>query len=645
MATLYVSTTGSDAAAGTIGAPFATVTHAANVATAGSSVFVRAGTYSEAVTVGSSRDGTSGSPIVYAPFTGETVIFDGSALAAGTDIISIFADYITFTGFEIRNAKNHGVMAYDTHGVVISNNVIHGCIQHGIWAGGELGASSNTMISGNTVYDCCRSNVARSGGSGWGQGIGVNFSDGSTITGNTVYKNYGEGIGAPQSSGVTISHNVAYDNYSINIYLDNSPLAVVDSNLTYSSGDTGYYHGTTPVPSEGIGFAIETVSSQRPLTSPIVTNNISINDLIGIYYGNYGTGGGIQNGVFANNTVVNPYSSGKCVNFDADAGHSGNVFRNNIVYRSPAGTLITGTTTGFTFDHNCWFGTTPTGSWRGTGDVVGDPILINPGTFVATDYKLSTASPVKSAGTTIATVTTDYSGATRTAPYSMGAFGPPAAALIVSTGYSDYAWHKIFDHSVGKTAWTMPTAYMALFTTLPKSDGTGGVEVSGGSYARVTTSGATWNAAGGSAPSFNSNAATISFPLSTASWGAVCGWGIMDAVSGGNQIFADFLGASLYVPFTCTSASPGILTIPAHGFSNGDTVIVTSDAGTLPATSGSWGGLLTVAGVTTDTFNVGVNTTSSGSGMLRKVATKTVGAGVTPSWVGGAPGAFVLRLA
>jgi hypothetical protein len=214
------------------------------------------------------------------------------------------------------------------------------------------------------------------------------------------------------------------------------------------------------------------------------------------------------------------------------------------------------------------------------------------------------------------------------------------------TGFSDYAARKVLDHSVGKTSWTMPTAYVALYTVLPGDAGTGGTEVSTGSYARVATSGTTWNAAAASAPSSNSNATAITFPTTTGSWGSVVGWTLMDASTAGNQIWADYFGSFSYLPFTCTSATPGVLTVPAHGFSNGDTVIVTAeDGGVLPATGGSWAGLLTVAGVTTDTFNVSVNTTGTGSGMVRKVVAVSIGSGVTPSFSGGTPGQFVLTLA
>ncbi len=97
---------------------------------------------------------------------------------------------------------------------------------------------------------------------------------------------------------------------------------------------------------------------------------------------------------------------------------------------------------------------------------------------------------------------------------------------------SDYAEAKVLDHMLGKTAWTMPTAYIALYTAAP-SDAGGGTEVTGGAYARVTTSGASWNAASGGS---TSNAAALTFPAATASWGTVTHFGILDAATAGNLL-------------------------------------------------------------------------------------------------------------
>ena len=97
---------------------------------------------------------------------------------------------------------------------------------------------------------------------------------------------------------------------------------------------------------------------------------------------------------------------------------------------------------------------------------------------------------------------------------------------------TDYCENKVLDHINGKSSFTMPTAYVALFTAAP-SDAGGGTEVSGGSYARVATSGATWSAAASGAAS---NAAAISFPTATASWGTVTHYALFDAASSGNML-------------------------------------------------------------------------------------------------------------
>lgn len=78
------------------------------------------------------------------------------------------------------------------------------------------------------------------------------------------------------------------------------------------------------------------------------------------------------------------------------------------------------------------------------------------------------------------------------------------------------------------------TLYFALFTTAP-TDAGGGVEVTGGSYARVavTPNGTNFAAASGGSPSANSNLTAITFPAPTANWGTVVAVGIFSASSGG----------------------------------------------------------------------------------------------------------------
>lgn len=106
---------------------------------------------------------------------------------------------------------------------------------------------------------------------------------------------------------------------------------------------------------------------------------------------------------------------------------------------------------------------------------------------------------------------------------------------------STYLSDKLLDHAMGSTSYTMPTVYLALFTTNPTMPaGTGGVEVSGGSYARVNIS-SDWAAA--SAES-KSNNVTITFATASANWGTVVGVGLYDASTAGNLLAAGPLGTS-----------------------------------------------------------------------------------------------------
>lgn len=99
--------------------------------------------------------------------------------------------------------------------------------------------------------------------------------------------------------------------------------------------------------------------------------------------------------------------------------------------------------------------------------------------------------------------------------------------------FGDYSEDKILDHITGKTSFTMPTAYVALSTADPTDDASGIAEPSGNGYARVATTGATWDAASGGA---TANAAAISFPTASGSWGTITHFALYDASTDGNML-------------------------------------------------------------------------------------------------------------
>src|SRR5207245_7914543 len=82
------------------------------------------------------------------------------------------------------------------------------------------------------------------------------------------------------------------------------------------------------------------------------------------------------------------------------------------------------------------------------------------------------------------------------------------------------------------------TVYVALFTTAPADDGTGGSELSRNTYARVAiTTSSGWSAISGTSPRQISNSGVVTFPTPTGSWGTITAIGIYDASTAGNLLY------------------------------------------------------------------------------------------------------------
>lgn len=280
------------------------------------------------------------------------------------------------------------------------------------------------------------------------------------------------------------------------------------------------------------------------------------------------------------------------------------------------------------------------------------------------------------------------------------------------SGLSDYTAKNLLNWVSGGVAEpALPSVYLALFTTAPADAGTGGTEVTGGSYARVQVAGAAtvngttaagnatlnfaatpaWitvgmyiyditapsvipaattvlsktgttvvmsaNATGAgvgatdsivftafapataSAPSTITNNAVITLAQATASWGTITSFGLYDASTSGNLLLWDYLGNFNWLPATVSTASPGVITAKAHGFSASDPLIWTNEyGGTAPTFSQSnFTGVLLAVSPATDTFTVtnsatAVNTSSTGNGMIRKIVQQSIPSGVTASF-------------
>jgi len=193
----YVRTGGSDSASGNSPASaWATLTKAAQTATAGQTVYVGSGTYQESVTL--STNGTLLSPIRFiadrmgglTSDAGEVVV-DPAGAAFG---FSIDADFIEIKGFTVTGA---GPGASAGGGVLVSAGaqgaVVRDCQLYGNERGVHCDSASDVTIESNVISN----NFA-----GDGTGIWIDGASDVHVINNLIYNQ--SGVGAVISGGATL---------------------------------------------------------------------------------------------------------------------------------------------------------------------------------------------------------------------------------------------------------------------------------------------------------------------------------------------------------------------------------------------------------------------------------------------------------
>jgi hypothetical protein len=317
------------------------------------------------------------------------------------------------------------------------NNVIHGSQRQAIWCGySDFTTVNDIVIDGNTIYDNVLSNRPVTPSSPHPSAVLSHRASNITFTNNLVYQNYGEGINPALTKGGLIAWNILHDNYVNNIYLDNATDFRVEGNFVYTTNDQRFYNNGAPA--SGIMIANETYNLTNPSANLVVINNILSGARFNFGYGDYDRGGGLQNLVFANNTLVNATQA--ALHIDGDPNHANLVFVNNIVTQSQSGGKMLDSWNGtagyanMTFHHNLWFGG-DSSSVAGAEDINSDPLFVNPGGTQPTDYQLRSDSPAVNTGVALAAVKGDFWGACRPsgAAYDLG-------AQETSTGIAPYSF-------------------------------------------------------------------------------------------------------------------------------------------------------------------------------------------------------------
>ena len=424
-ATFYVDDSGSNSNLGTIDSPFRTITYAlTKVDGAYDQVIVRGGTYNERVVIWE-KHGTASGRIYVQAYTGETPIIDGTGIGAHSTVSIHTSSYVTFSGFTVQNAPETAILIWNANNIDIKYNTVKTAIEAGIHAGADaVGGTHHILMKGNTVRDTVRQNIPGSGATSWLQAMSCFKADYVTFTENWVSKNYGEGIDCILSDNCTITKNTLWDNKGSNIYLDNAQYALVDGNYIYNSGNSEYFRDGAPSP--GILIANEDYDVQNPATNLTITNNIVHRCNVGLAYYNSQEGGGLHYTLIANNTFYHSVSTTAGLIYIEDGAtsnvHDTTVIDNNIFYQPTGIRYARAPTVGITWKTNNWYGGMSGTEISGVGDVLANPLLVNAGGWSASDYKLTSTSPVKASGTTESTVVNDhFTSNVRTAPYSIGA--------------------------------------------------------------------------------------------------------------------------------------------------------------------------------------------------------------------------------
>lgn len=262
---IYVSPDGSDQNDGTISSPFRTLKQAALKATAGTTVFVREGTYYESLYV--EHSGTKSKPINFKNYQDEKVIISGKHLKEpkeDTALIEIHnKDYITIQGFTVEELttshEDATVMGINVSGtsshIILKQNHVHSIATHAddgnahgiaVYGTGKmediqvldntvenltLGASEALVLNGNINGFLIANNIVRQNNNigidliGYeGTASDNDFVRNGIVENNEVYNNssygnpaYGDeytagGIYVDGGSNITIRQNKVYGN-------------------------------------------------------------------------------------------------------------------------------------------------------------------------------------------------------------------------------------------------------------------------------------------------------------------------------------------------------------------------------------------------------------------------------------------------
>ena len=217
--TLYVATSGSDSAAGTVAAPLATIQKAIDLSAAGTTIAVRGGTYAPTTNLQITKSGTSSAPITLTNYNGEKVLLDAEGMsytpgALGSTIpsgqrgaIHMTANYWKIVGLEIAHGP-YGVYCDDCNNNTFERLVTRDNYESGFQLQGD---SANNLILNLDSYG--NRDPRKNGESADGIGIKEGGGSGNVVRGARLWNNVDDGLDLWLfTSPVTIETTISYGN-------------------------------------------------------------------------------------------------------------------------------------------------------------------------------------------------------------------------------------------------------------------------------------------------------------------------------------------------------------------------------------------------------------------------------------------------
>jgi hypothetical protein len=390
----FVSKTGSDTNDGSLANPWLTIQHAADTMIAGSTVYIESGTYNERVYI-TTHSGTTGNPITFSNYPGDSPIIDGTGLPKpthGDSLVMITKSYINFEGFEItNNPYDDGVYVFNGSHINLSELKIHDTAMCGIKL---QGTASFILIDSCELYNC-NTNLNN-------ETVSLMPAHDIEIKNNHIHHTNKAGIDCKGDNGIAGTYNVSiHDNEINNIFNDQQGIYI---DLQAENQD-GFFIYSNKIHDNYWGIVLASEVSPATLTNVNIYNNLFYNNgtAFAVWPYSFPKTVNIINNTFHNNSFGLYWA-------DTSAQYQVNcVVRNNIFSRStsthisynyyPWGEVTT--------DHNLFYdGDTV----YGTNYIQADPLFISPDTG---NFNIAENSPAIDAGSVTDAPTTDYIGTTR----------------------------------------------------------------------------------------------------------------------------------------------------------------------------------------------------------------------------------------